>query len=288
MDIKKGKEVWQTHPRFTFIQASNLGRVRTIDRWVTRKDGQRRFYHGVILKQRPYTGGYLYVSFQADGKSFCKRAHRIVAECFIPNPDNLPQVNHINCDRTDNRVDNLEWCDASYNRQYQEKYGVSSAEARGHSLWAVNIKTLEVLRFSSQTEAANKLGLNFRNINGVIKGRRNQVGNYWFTEDDDIDSIKDNKNKLRMVIDKKIWKHPVIAINIKTLAVLYFLSRKEAGDKLGISMHTGSISRVIKGYLNQTHGYWFTDPDDSAVENTRVKFGDEVANKVAKLMKKTE
>ena len=47
--------------------------------------------------------------------------HRIIAECFIPNPDNLPEVNHKNMDKTDNRVENLEWCTSRQNKQHQVK-----------------------------------------------------------------------------------------------------------------------------------------------------------------------
>jgi len=99
--------------------------------------------------------------------------------------DNLPEVNHKNCDRDDNRVENLEWCSRSYNRQYREKYGVSQAEAQGHPLFAVNLSTFEVSHFRSQGEAGQALGVDKGNINRVIKGRLKQTNGFWFVNDDE-------------------------------------------------------------------------------------------------------
>lgn len=67
------------------------------------------------LKPYKTTKGYLQVRLDS-GKAF--HVHRLVAEAFIPNPDNLPQINHKNEDKTDNRVENLEWCNQSQNMQH--------------------------------------------------------------------------------------------------------------------------------------------------------------------------
>lgn len=70
------------------------------------------------LKQYPKTYGYLYVALSRNCKKDYVRVHRLVAETFIPNPDNLPEVNHKDEDKTNNRVDNLEWCTSRNNRMY--------------------------------------------------------------------------------------------------------------------------------------------------------------------------
>lgn len=114
----------------------------------------------------------------------CKKVHRLVAQTFIPNPDNLPEVNHKDCNRKNNNVENLEWCSKSYNRQYREKYGVSQTEAVGHPLFAVNLTTMEVLHFRSKAEAGRVLGVFNQSISNVIEGRMKQTGGYWFTNDD--------------------------------------------------------------------------------------------------------
>lgn len=192
--MKGPVEFWKKHPDIPGIEVSTLGRVRTLDKVVPTKSGNR-FIKGRILKQHiSKSNGYSYVGFRIDGKFVSKRVHRLVAQTFIPNPDNLPQVNHKNCNRSDNRVSNLEWCAASYNRQYQEKYGISSTESKGHRLFAIKLSTMEVSHFKSQSEASRVLGVNLGNINSVIKGNRKQVNGYWFTNaDDNVDDIINRK-----------------------------------------------------------------------------------------------
>lgn len=73
------------------------------------------------LKQYPKTYGYLYVALSKNGKKDYLRVHRLVAEAFIPNQDNLPEVNHKDEDKTNNSVDNLEWCTSSYNKTYGDR-----------------------------------------------------------------------------------------------------------------------------------------------------------------------
>lgn len=178
-------EVWKSYPEFEFIQGSSLGGVRTLDRCVTRKNGRKQFIKGRILKQRRQKSGYMYVNFSVNGKQVNLRVHRIIAACFLPNPNNLPQVNHIDCDRTNNRVENLEWCSREYNSAYRNKFGVSYKEAAPKSpVIAVNLKTLEALQFPSQKEAARQLGASVGTINEVIKGKRNKHHGYWFTNAD--------------------------------------------------------------------------------------------------------
>ena len=95
-------------------EVSSLGRVRSLDRY----DSINRFRKGRILKSGTDTGGYLFVQLSSNGNEKNHSVHRLVAEAFIPNPDNLPQVNHIDEDKSNNCVDNLEWCDREYNINY--------------------------------------------------------------------------------------------------------------------------------------------------------------------------
>lgn len=102
------KEIWKDIIGFERIyEVSNYGRVRNV------KSGR-------ILSVSKCGGcrGYAGVSLSKDGKRYGRLVHRLVAEAFIPRPDGLYEVNHKDEDKTNNRVDNLEWCDHRYNMNY--------------------------------------------------------------------------------------------------------------------------------------------------------------------------
>lgn len=85
--------------------------------------GRVKNKHGRILKPE-IRKGYYSVDLMKDGKRYKFRVHRLVAEAFVPNPDNLPMVNHKDEDRLNNIASNLEWCDNTYNSQYPNDLGV--------------------------------------------------------------------------------------------------------------------------------------------------------------------
>jgi len=181
--INNEEEIWKVHPEYAEIEVSSLGRVRTLDKMVWNGWGTW-LMKGRVLKQDECTNGYLQVCIKVNGKFIKQRIHRLVAQTFIQNPDNLPQVNHKNCNRADNRASNLEWCSNSYNQKYRNKFGVSQAEKTGYPLFAVNLATNEVLHFRAQREAGRELGIDRSCINNVINGRRNHTGGFWFVNDD--------------------------------------------------------------------------------------------------------
>jgi hypothetical protein len=199
------KEIWKVYPEFPFIEASNLGRIRAKDRIVTDRNGRKQLIKGRILKQRLRPDGYMDIQFQANGKHISLKVHRVVATCFIPNPDNLPEVNYIDNDRTNNSVDNLEWCTRKYNQIYKKKFGTSPADIQGRSVVAVNPKTGEILWFESQHEAARQLGANQGNIFRVINGQRKTIKGFWFTYADE-NAVEKAKNKFSDEVAKKVEK----------------------------------------------------------------------------------
>lgn len=95
------EEIWKEIEGYPNYQVSNMGRVKSLNYNRTGKEK--------IMKLRADKGGYLEVNFHKDKKQITNKVHRIVAEAFVPNPYNKPQVDHINTDRTDNRVENLRW-----------------------------------------------------------------------------------------------------------------------------------------------------------------------------------
>ena len=90
-------------------QISNLGRIRSFYNY--RRDGTN------ILKPR-LKRGYYQVGLRKNGERKWHHLHRLVAKAFIPNPNNLPQINHKDENKTNNVIDNLEWCSVSYNNCY--------------------------------------------------------------------------------------------------------------------------------------------------------------------------
>ena len=195
-------EVWKSHPDITGIEVSTLGRVRTLDR-VTSTEKMTRFQKGRVLKQHDNGNGYLKVNIPINGKQASKKVHRLVAQTFISNPDNLPQVNHRDCNRANNNISNLEWCTASYNQKYREKYGVSQTEAAGHPLFAIKMATLEVLHFRSQQEAGRALGFGQGGIGAVIRGKQEYTNGLWFVNDDD-NAVSLTKSKLYYVDETRL------------------------------------------------------------------------------------
>ena len=109
-------------------EVSNTGQVRSLDRFYY------RLHKGKVLSPTKDRYGYLTVTLNCNGKSKTIKIHRLVAQAFLPNPDNLPQVNHKDEDKTNNNVTNLEWCTAKYNVNFgtrQERYRNTMLE-KGH------------------------------------------------------------------------------------------------------------------------------------------------------------
>jgi hypothetical protein len=104
-------------------EVSSEGRVRSVDRYVPSRPGRFQNIKGKTLNCFPRRGAYREVNLSAvfAGRKRCAvKVHRLVAKAFIPNPDELPYVNHKDADTTNNRVCNLEWCSAKYNVNYGE------------------------------------------------------------------------------------------------------------------------------------------------------------------------
>lgn len=253
------KPLWKTHPDYPFLQANQFGEIRTVDRIETCSDGEKKFVKGRVLRQYRDHYGYMYVQFYANGKRITLKAHRIVATCFIPNPDNLSQVNHIDCNRSNNVVNNLEWCNNQYNTAYREKYGKASSRP----VFAVNVETGGVLHFKSRGEVERKLNIPHQVISAIIKGQKKTFHGWWFTEDES------------KITEEKIWEiksnmrlRPVFAVDVSTMKVLRFENRKEAEHQLGISQ--SSISDVIRGHCKIVKGFLFIE-DESESTKERIR-----------------
>lgn len=112
-------EVWKPVLGYDGLYSvSNLGAVRSENRVVRSKNGVCKKLYGKGLVLRKNRTGYNMVFLSKDGAPKIHQVHRLVAQAFIPNPENKPCVNHKNGVRTDNRVENIEWCTFSENNKY--------------------------------------------------------------------------------------------------------------------------------------------------------------------------
>lgn len=118
-------EIWKDAKGFeNYYEVSNLGRVRRKKGETIYKDGRVANFSETILKQTPNKKGYLRVYLSVKSKKYTKTVHRIVAETFIENPNNKETVNHKDCDKTNNTIENLEWMTNKENMQHAFKNGM--------------------------------------------------------------------------------------------------------------------------------------------------------------------
>jgi hypothetical protein len=117
--------------------------------------------------------GYINITLRKDGHQYTKKLHRLVAEAFLPNPNNYLEVNHKNEDKKDNRVDNLEWCDSVYNQNYGSRTERASWSC-GKPI--VCIETGKV--FHGAAWAAREMGLDPSTITKAVKNPNRTCGGY--------------------------------------------------------------------------------------------------------------
>lgn len=174
------EEIW-TPIKYDGYEISNLGRVKSYK--VDKKNGK-------IMKPYHDTKGYLQIDLSLDGRKRQNRVHlfihRLVAEAFIPNPDNLPQVNHKDENKENNCVDNLEWCTNEYNCRYGTHTERVGAKQR-KPIYSID-KNGDIEHFSGIRVAKREMFARFGvsgNIDAVLRGeQKTSMNRQWFYEND--------------------------------------------------------------------------------------------------------
>ncbi len=151
-------EIWKSIKGYEGLyEVSNLGHVRSLDRVITLMNRGQFFSHKKLYGQimsSVLVRGYPKLTLSNDERiRKLVSIHRLLAEAFIPNPENKPQVNHINGVKTDNRLENLEWNTSSENILHAFKIGLSR---RSNSLSVLNTQT--GIFYDSIVEAAKSIG----------------------------------------------------------------------------------------------------------------------------------
>ena len=160
-----------------FYEVSSTGKVKSIPRTIMRKDGKPyRVKKERLMKLYVDEDGYHRVELQNAGSAFKTFAHRLVAQSFIPNPKNKPQVNHINGIKDDNRVENLEWVTLQENRDHAVANGLV-ADQRGMKNPANTLNEKQVLKIVKlkkegfqPAEIARKIDIPHSNVRNVYYG----------------------------------------------------------------------------------------------------------------------
>ena len=161
-------EIWKDVAGYEGLyQVSNLGRVKRLKGKYMKSDK--------LLKQVKLDSGYVAVCLCKHNKTKNFRVHRLVAEAFIPNPEEKPQVNHIDENKTNNVASNLEWMTAKENNNYGTRTQRTSKPVK-----AIDIANGEYNIYCSISECARQLGLHQSNIGQCLKGKCKQIGGYIF------------------------------------------------------------------------------------------------------------
>lgn len=153
-------------------EVSNYGQVRSLDRTEKSKNGSYRFRKGCIMKLTVSVGGYLRVSLRNRAKPIKYLVHRLVAQAFIPNPDNFPQVNHKDENPANNCAGNLEWVTPKENSNYgNHRSRISAAVGRARKMPIIQLtkENKFIKEWGSGKEAEEATGINRGVISKVCK-----------------------------------------------------------------------------------------------------------------------
>ncbi len=167
-------EVWKDVPNFEGLyRVSNTGKVKSFAK--SNKYATQPIH---LLNPTINNNGYAQVTFYKDCKRSKFSVHRLVAELFIPNPDNLPCINHKDENKLNNSVDNLEWCTVAYNNAY------GTARIRGIDKRSKPVEQLTydgkvIAVYRSAKIASEIVGIEKNTITSAILGNHQSEGYYW-------------------------------------------------------------------------------------------------------------
>lgn len=181
-------ELWKPIPGYeNLYEVSSLGRIRSFDKRVD--SGKcHRFFPNRFLRFGKDKKGYYRCALSNKGMSKTYKVHRLVAQAFIPNPNNLPQVNHIDGDKTNNCVDNLEWCTQSQNMKHAFDNGLNRNNGENNPAAKLSYDDIEYIKSPyiardenfSTVALAQKFKVHRKTISRIVCGK------YWKGGDADV------------------------------------------------------------------------------------------------------
>ena len=151
-------------------EISSHGRVRGLDRFISDGRGNRKWIKGTAQPMQQYGAGpgwrdgkhYWYARFKLGGKARVFVIHRMVAKAFVPNPENLPEVNHIDGNRVNNHYSNLEWCTHQQNMQHAVRLGLLDNAGEAHPMSKLTTSdVLQIRQLIRGGQRASAIALQF-------------------------------------------------------------------------------------------------------------------------------
>ena len=256
------QEIWKDIPNYEGIyQVSNLGNVRDI---IT---DRHRKPKNLTLNHR---SGYYSVMLCKDKTQKNVLVHRLVAQSFIPNPQNKPQVNHIDGNKQNNCVDNLEWCTAKENLQHASKMGLLQKEKqiRKRTVYQFSLSGTFIKEWESYFDAAKSLNVRPVNIYRCLSGEHNSSCGYIWSWEQNLSQtqIKHVQKHLRIIKSPRrkprTTLKPILQYDLDGKLVACYLNIKIASISTGFSY--SMIYNSCKGVSKQSQGFiWrFAVPQD--------------------------
>ena len=203
--------------------------------------------------------GYEVIMLARDGKQYGTFVHRLVAKAFLPNPNNLPIVNHKDENPRNNHVDNLEWCTYSYNNTYNNVH-LRTAQKIGRKVYQYNSNGDLIGEYYSGKEAARILGIKSdSNISDCCNGRLYTIYGYVLSYDElskeeVLERFEKSNNSIPVKNNPKMSK-PLAQYDSNMNLIATFPSAREAHRQLGYAL--SSIASTCRGEHKTCHGFIF-------------------------------
>lgn len=235
------------------FQISNIGNVKRFY-----KNGTTNILKGVIKR-----GGYKGVLLKTPEKFKCETIHRLVAKAFIPNPDNLPCVNHKDEDKLNNTVENLEWCTHKYNNSYGTKNKRVSKKKTNNTYNMTPVLCIETnVTYPTMQEASRQTGIAVQGIQLCCKGttystrngytHRHTAGGYHWKYAIPVVSIpKSFSKKVKCIETNEVYNSIAEAQKITGINNISRVCRKQKLYKTAGGYHWEFVNDLYKGKVKK-------------------------------------
>lgn len=246
-------ELWKSIKDYEGLyEVSNFGRIRSVDRYVEQQ-GRMQLYKGCLMSPFYNNSGYVCIRLSKNNKKHNFTLHRLVAIAFLPNPNNLPCINHIDESHDNNCIDNLEWCDQSYNQGYGS-LPLRRKLAYGTRIAQYDLNGKYIRDFLSAREAEAEIGINHTQIVKCCKGLYHSAGGFIWREYDG-----DNQ-KIITPTRGRNSKRRICQYDKDLNLIAIFNSTREAERLTGC--HHNYISYCCSGKINEVNGYIWRYKDE--------------------------